>query len=187
MKIKHTLNLNQLDTEFIENVEKASGQQLGCCYQCGKCTAGCPIANVVEYPPHTIIRMSQLGLKKQVLSSCTIWMCLSCVTCTARCPKEVDLARIMDVLRELAISEGIVHRKRIKLFEKLFLDSIRKHGRLYDMGTLVQFNLLSLRPFQDIELLPSMLKRGKLGFIPKDIKGIKEIERIFSKFSPERN
>jgi heterodisulfide reductase subunit C len=184
--MNHTLKLNQLDTRFIQQVEQASGQQLSLCYQCGKCTAGCPIAHSVEFPPHKIIRMAQLGLKEPVLSSPTIWLCLSCVTCTARCPKGVDLACIMDSLRELAIQEGVVAAggSRIKLFERLFLDSIRRHGRLYELGMLAQFNLRSLQPFQDMELLPHLLKKGKLGFRPKDIKRKEEIERIFKRSHP---
>jgi heterodisulfide reductase subunit C len=181
--MNNTLKLNQIDTKFVQQVEQASGQQLSSCYQCGKCTAGCPIANSVEFPPHKIMRMAQLGLKQQVLSSPTIWLCLSCVTCTARCPKEVDLAGIMNVLRELALKEGVVaaERPRIKVFDKLFLDSIRQYGRLYEMGTLARFNLRCLQPFQDVELLPHLLGKGKLGIKPESIKGIKDIQRIFEK------
>ena len=179
--MNHTLKLNQLDTKFIQQVERASGQQLSHCYQCGKCTAGCPIAHSVEFPPHKIIRMAQLGLKEPVLSSPTIWLCLSCVTCTARCPQGVDLASIMDVLRELAIQEGVAatEKQKIKLFERLFLDSLRHHGRLYEMGTLMQFNLRSLQPFQDIDLLPPLLIKGKLRLTPKNIKDVEQIQRIF--------
>jgi heterodisulfide reductase subunit C len=182
-----TMKLNKLDTQFVRQVESASGQQLNYCYQCGKCTAGCPIASSVEFPPHKIMRMTQLGLKKQVLSSPTIWLCLSCVTCTARCPKEVDLARVMDVLREVAIKEGvgIAQKQKIKLFENLFLGCIRRHGRLYEMGTLARYNMRSLRPFQDIELFLPLLRKGKLGLLPKSIRGKAEIERIFEKYLPK--
>lgn len=179
--MNRTLKLNQLDNQFIKQIEKASGQKLNDCYQCGKCTAGCPIAHSAEFPPHKIMRMLQLGIKEPVLASSTIWLCLSCVTCTARCPKEVDLACIMDSLRELAIKEGVIQAQKqpIKLFEKLFLDSIRRHGKLYEMGTLARFNLLTLQPFQDMELLLPLLKKGKLKFTPKNIKDLEKLVRIF--------
>jgi heterodisulfide reductase subunit C len=178
------MKLNKLDTQFIQQVESASGQQLSYCYQCGKCTAGCPIASSVEFGPHKIMRMAQLGLKTQVLSSPTIWLCLSCVTCTARCPKEVDLAHIMDVLRELAIQEGIEipQKQKIKLFERLFLNCMRRHGRFYEMGVLTRFNLRSFQFFQDVDLFLPLLMRRKLGFWPQNIKGGKEIKLIFNKY-----
>ncbi len=176
-----TLKLNRLDGKFVKEVERLAGQKLNDCYQCGKCTAGCPIAASVEYPPHRVMRMAQLGLKQRVLYCPTIWLCLSCVTCTARCPKGVDLTSVMNALRELAIKEGISHAQhsKIKLFEKLFLHSIKAHGRLYEMGTLARFNLLTFQPFQDAQLLLPLLQKGKLSFTPKNIHGKKEIEYIF--------
>ncbi len=180
--MNRTLKLNQLDDQFIKQIEQTSGQKLNDCYQCGKCTAGCPIAHSTDLPPHKIIRMLQLGIKDQVLSSPTIWLCLSCVTCTARCPKGVDLACIMDSLRELAIKEGVpqAQKQPIKLFEKLFLDAIKRHGRLYEMGTLARFNLLTLKPFQDMELLLPLLKRGKLKLTPESIKDVEKLAQIFA-------
>ena len=176
-----TIKLNRLDVEFIRRVEQASGQELSYCYQCGKCSAGCPIACAVEFPPHEIVRLAQLGLKKQVLSSPTIWLCVSCVTCTARCPKEVDLAGIMNALREIAVREGFVSREKIKLFEKIFLDSVREYGRLYEAGAMARYNMRTFQPFQDVELLFPLIKKGKLGFMPGKVKNIGEIRRIFEK------
>ncbi len=179
--MNRTLKLNQVDDQFIKQIEQNSGQKLNNCYQCGKCTAGCPIAHSTEFPPHKIMRMLQLGIKEPVLASATIWLCLSCVTCTARCPKEVDLAHIMDSLRELAIKEGVTQARKqpIKLFEKLFLDAIKQHGKLYEMGTLARFNLLTLQPVKDLELLWPLLKKGKLKFTPESINDLEKLAQIF--------
>ena len=178
-----TLKLNQLDAGFAQAIEQASGQQLSLCYQCGKCTAGCPIAGSGEAPPHKIMYMAQLGLKERVLSSPAIWLCVSCATCTARCPKGVDLAEIMNSLRELAVREGFAAKEpRIKLLERLLLDSVKRHGRVHDLGMLIRFNLYSLQPFKDMSLVPPLWQRGKLGMIPKGVKGIAEIQRIFRKY-----
>jgi ferredoxin len=103
------LNLTQSireNQQFIREVEELSGENINSCYQCGKCTAGCPVALEMDYTPRQIIRMVQLGMKEEVLKCSTIWLCASCVTCTARCPREVDLAKIMDALRILARREG---------------------------------------------------------------------------------
>lgn len=178
--MENALSLNRLDAEFITQVEQLSGEKLRYCYQCGKCTAGCPIAHAVADSPNKIMRMAQLGLKESVLSSPTIWLCLSCITCTARCPRGVDLARVMDALRELALALGQVKKiPNVRLFEELFLDSILQHGRLFEVGTLARYNLKSGQPFHDLELAWPLLSRGKLSFRPSKIKGINQIQQIF--------
>ena len=72
--------------EFVSQVEEMSAQRVADCYQCGKCTAGCPTAFAMDYPPNQIIRGIQLGMRDAVLSSKAIWVCAACETCTTRCP-----------------------------------------------------------------------------------------------------
>lgn len=89
--------------DFLRQVEEASGQNPYACYQCGQCSAGCPAAFAMELLPNQVIRLVQLGRKEEALNCSTIWLCAGCLTCMARCPKGVDLARIMEALRELAM------------------------------------------------------------------------------------
>lgn len=91
--------------EFVQQVEEISGENLLACNQCGKCSAGCPIAFSMDLLPSQVIRMAQLGIK-DVLESQTIWTCASCLTCIARCPKGVDLPRIMEALRLLSMQRS---------------------------------------------------------------------------------
>lgn len=91
--------------EFVQQVEEISGENLLACNQCGKCSAGCPIAFSMDLLPSQVIRMAQLGIK-DVLESQTIWTCASCLTCVARCPKGVDLPRIMEALRLLSMQRS---------------------------------------------------------------------------------
>ena len=174
------LDLTKINPAFSRLVKKISGQEVSLCYQCGKCTAGCPIAGTASPAPHQIIHLIQLGQEEAALRAPTIWYCLSCITCTARCPKQVDVAKIMDALREIVCQRHLSGSfPRIKFFEKLFLESIRKHGRLYELGTIMRFNLQSGRPFNDLDLLPLLLERGKLGFLPAGTKDKTRLERIF--------
>lgn len=91
---------------FVQQVEEISGQDLLACNQCGKCSAGCPIVGTMDNLPSQIIRMAQLGME-DVLESNTIWICASCLTCVARCPKAVDLPRLMEALRQIALRKGV--------------------------------------------------------------------------------
>lgn len=84
--------------EFVRQVESISGQSLIACNQCGKCSAGCPVAFGMEYLPSQVIRLAQLGLE-DVLDSPTIWTCAACLTCVSRCPKGIDLPRVMEAMR----------------------------------------------------------------------------------------
>lgn len=90
--------------EFIKKVEDISAQNIFSCYQCGKCSAGCPMISSMDILPNQVIRMVQFG-NKEVLSSKTIWVCATCYTCSIRCPKGIDLAKIMEALRIIALRE----------------------------------------------------------------------------------
>jgi len=94
--------------EFVRTVEELSGQNLLACNQCGKCSAGCPAASVMDLLPNQVIRYAQFGLE-EVLEAQSIWICASCQTCYARCPHGVDLSRIMEALRLIALERGGDH------------------------------------------------------------------------------
>jgi heterodisulfide reductase subunit C2 len=86
---------------FIDKVEALAGQDLLACYQCGKCSAGCPMAKHMDIPPNQMIRFAQLGLMDDLLASESIWMCVSCLTCNTRCPKGVRIAEVIEALRQV--------------------------------------------------------------------------------------
>ncbi len=91
--------------DFVAKVREISGQNLMQCNQCGKCSAGCPVAFAMDMLPNQVIRLAQLG-QEEVLDSRTIWLCASCATCASRCPKGVDLSRVMDALRLIVLRSG---------------------------------------------------------------------------------
>ena len=91
--------------ELVRRVEEYSGQDMLACYQCGKCSAGCPVAFAMDMLPSRVIRLIQLGQVEAVLDSETPWLCASCQTCYVRCPKGIDLSRIMEAVREIILQE----------------------------------------------------------------------------------
>ena len=100
------ISIDTVRGPFVRQVEEISGQDLLACNQCGKCSAGCPVVAVMDLLPNQVIRMAQLGME-EVLESNTIWVCASCLTCATRCPKGVDLPRVMEALRQIALRQGI--------------------------------------------------------------------------------
>jgi len=100
-----SLSRRGLRSDFVAKVGEISGQNLMACNQCGKCSAGCPAAFAMDLLPNQVIRLVQLGLE-EVLQSRTIWLCASCLTCASRCPKGVDLSRVMDTLRLIVLRSG---------------------------------------------------------------------------------
>lgn len=105
-EIRISLSRNNTQNAIIKKIEDISGQNVLACYQCGKCSAGCPMVSLMDLLPNQIIRLIQLGQIDDVLNSKTIWLCATCFTCSARCPKGVDLAKIMEALRLLLLRKS---------------------------------------------------------------------------------
>ncbi len=161
-------------------VRRISGLDPACCYQCGKCSAGCPMAEEMELKTHQLVRLVQLDRGERLLKSESLWLCVGCETCTTRCPNGFDPAAVIDALREVVLrSEPGAVPKRIGAFHSAFLEQIRSHGRLFELGLVVSFKLRSGALFEDASSAPAMLRRGKLGLVPKGIEGIDEVRRIF--------
>ena len=96
-----------LQSDFVKKVAEISGQDLLACYQCGKCSAGCPMCFAMDLLPNQIIRLAQLGLEDDIAAANTPWLCASCLTCTARCPRGVDLGRVMEAIRLVTLRKNV--------------------------------------------------------------------------------
>jgi heterodisulfide reductase subunit C len=128
IKLETMTNVGKADTSFLEEVKKRSREDLSLCYQCLKCTAGCPTAPYMDIRPNNIIRMIQMEMKKEVLGSSAIWLCIYCQTCGTRCPNEIHIGILMDALREMAIEEGIPAKRRIFIFSMRLLFRASEEG-----------------------------------------------------------
>ena len=104
-----TISKNKVRNNFVKKIEELSGQNLLACYQCGKCSAGCPAAKAMDILPNQIIRYAQLGFKDDLLSCNAIWMCASCLTCNSRCPKGINIAEIIEALRQYLLRQRKDH------------------------------------------------------------------------------
>lgn len=167
---------------FITDLTAITGQDPSQCYQCGKCSAGCPVREFAEDAPNRVVRYVQLGMYDRALSSKTIWMCAGCQMCSSRCPKEFDIAKFMDAMREMALSQGIEDPdKKSVAFHKSFLNQIRNHGRSWEMGLIRDYKLKTFELMKDVELAPGMLSRRKLAIFPPNIKDKDSVKKVFKK------
>lgn len=173
------------DSGFVSCLEEESGQNVNQCYQCGNCTAGCPYTFAYDIPVNQIMRLVQLGQKKTVLSCASIWLCATCESCTTRCPNNIDVARVMDVLRHMARREGLAAVPQVKTFWDAFLDSVRAHGRVFELGLTVGYIAKTGRFWTDLDLGPKILPKGKLSLTPHRIQGRADVARIFKRFKRE--
>ena len=173
---------NQTDKPDYEKlVEEITGQNSSMCYQCGKCSAGCPVREFASTPPNRVVRYFQLGMYEKALNSPTIWLCAGCMTCTSRCPKNFKLSSFMDALREIAIKEGIQSGdKKSVAFHQTFLNQVKKFGRAFEFGFIRDYKLKSGQFFQDMDVAPSMFMKGKIGLLPHKVKEKEKIQKIFN-------
>jgi len=135
----------------------------------------------MDLMPNQIMRAIQLGLEKEVLESATIWICASCQTCTTRCPNDIDIAHLMDSLRQLSREAGTVAEPKVVKFHDAFLDSLRRHGRIFELGMTGRYMMATFEPFANARIGWEMLKRGKLKFLPKGIQDKREVRSMFQK------
>ena len=179
------------DYRFLEQIEAEGPFQTGACFQCRKCTNGCPVTFAMDLYPDEVIRKVILGQRENVLACQTIWVCAACETCTTRCPNDVKIAELMDCLKEMALREGITSSQpRISSLHETFLNNIKKRGRLNET-TLVPVYLLKSGDLMDkwksgtwrydLKLGRQMLSKGRLPLKSKSIKGIREVRKILAR------
>jgi heterodisulfide reductase subunit C2 len=167
-----------LASEILE----ATGINASTCYQCGKCSAGCPMASESDLRPHNVMRLVIQDRREKALADESIWLCLTCETCSSRCPNACDPARVIDAVREMSIEAGVADPPRnVAAFHRAFLEQIRTNGRLHEVGMVMEYKLRSGDLMKDVTNAPGMLSRGKLSFRAERIEGVDEIKRIFEK------
>lgn len=149
------------EKEFLDQVALRSGQNLLECLQCGKCTGGCPIASEKVSGPRQLIAQILSGMSDDALNNPTWWYCVSCGTCMSRCPVEINMYRVATALCELAEERSIAPSEPdIHLFEKLFLKSVERYGRVKELRTVATYNFVTRNPFKDLDKAITLMRKG---------------------------
>lgn len=174
------------NTTFLAEVERHSGAAVSACYQCHKCSTGCPTAEEMDFSSSQLMRLIHLGQEDEVLGSRAIWLCASCETCSTRCPMDIDVAAVMDTLRILAVERAAATPgARGEKFNRSFLESVRRHGRVFEFGMMAAYKLRSGDLFSDVEKFPRLLAKGRLSLLPKRSGDAKRIREIFRRAEEE--
>ncbi len=176
------------DTSFLKEVEKESGERISACYQCYRCTNSCPVLSDMDILPHRVIRYVMLGEKEKALTSKTIWSCLQCYTCSVRCPNDIHVGHVFDTLRKVAVRENKAQNKDVWKFDELFLDSVRKHGRLYELEAVMRYKMGKMEvkgSMDDAKMGLDMVMKGRINILPHNIKDKKGFKEIFKRIEAE--
>lgn len=172
-----------MNSDLIREVDRLSGQQIGLCYHCHKCTAGCPVVDAMQYGPDLLLRMVSLGQGDAVFKSRDIWLCVGCYTCATRCPNEIDIAATMDGLRQMSLARGYAAGERdALLFHRLFMGVVQRFGRSHETFMLGLFKALSKVPLMnDVPAGIGLFMRGKVPVLPERLSAPVQVRQIFEK------
>lgn len=163
---------------FLEYLERASGQPISRCYQCKKCSGGCPVSAYSEVKAHQVIRLAQQGERTRLISAPITWYCIGCKTCQARCPNSIDISAVIDVLKaELLQSNDTL--EDIAAFHQSFLNSVKRHGRVYELGMVAGYKWRVKKWTEDMQLGQKMFTKGKLKLLPHRIKQRRQVRQLF--------
>ncbi|MFC1887525.1 4Fe-4S dicluster domain-containing protein [Candidatus Cloacimonadota bacterium] len=129
------IKLDDHAVEFLQKITEISGETITLCEQCGTCSGGCPFIDEMDINPSQIMRMVMLGQEEEVLNSKTMWICASCFTCTVRCPRDLDLSKVSEALRQLDLRKAVDHMN----FDALSDEEKKKLPTIALVGTFRKF------------------------------------------------
>jgi len=176
---------------FVDEIaDTPGGENIYACIQCGVCTGSCPAASEMEFPPRKIIAMIRAGMRDEVLSSSSMWHCLSCYMCSCRCPRGVKPTELAHAIDSLATQHGFkVKNTRTPAMYKSFVGSMKGTGRVHEFGMMFKFYLRT-NPLAALKMLPVGLKlllHKRLPLLPEKVEGREDLSKIIQRFREVRS
>ena len=157
------------------------GVNINMCLQCRSCSGGCPFTAAMDHLPNEVLRMLQFGLVDEVLRCSTIWTCVACNTCSAQCPMAIDIAAMMDVMRQMAVERNLaVAEPDVLAFHQEIMRSIQKYGRTHKLEIMLRFKLKTRRFFEDTQTGLRMLAKRKLDLTPSRVKDTDTLNKLMN-------
>ncbi len=175
---KETILPESRDTAFRDLIIRTpGGEKIPTCMQCGICAGSCPVSHEMDYTPRELVRLIQLGLKKDVLNSNTIWICTTCFSCSVRCPRGIHPTELMETLKPIAVAEG-VKNKNAK-FDSVFSEVIKKNGRASEFLLISKYSLSEPGMIKQAPFGLSLFSKGKLPLSIDKMENMGELDTIF--------
>jgi heterodisulfide reductase subunit C len=133
------------DARFLDEISSIpGGEKIRHCIQCGICSASCPMVFKMNHSPRKLFAMAKAGMRKEVLSSNTIWYCVSCYSCHVRCPRGIKLTDIMYILKRLSINYGLYpHGNASPTLSKAFINIVNRYGRNHETELIMRLYMRS--------------------------------------------
>lgn len=167
---------------LLQLIKSRTGVNLSECFQCQKCSAGCTMAEHSDLLPHALVRMAQLGLEEEILNSKHLWLCVSCQTCTARCPNKVDVATAIDTLRQICLEAGNEPAEPdIATFHQVTLETLARHGRMFELELIARLKMRTGDYMKDVGMGIGMVSRGKIKFFASKVRDRKQLAAMFQR------
>lgn len=168
------------DQEILRRMMDKADVRQHDCYQCGKCSGGCPMADAMDLKPRGVMRCAQIGSLERIVNSNTIWLCSGCHACVDRCPHDVNVPALIEEARYEASRRGI-KRHDSDVLNKVFVANLKMFGRSHEMILAGLYNVLTLKPTQDVASLPHMLAKKMIGVKPHVIEGNDELAALIER------
>ncbi len=177
--MKESILAESRDSVFRDLILKTPvGEKIPTCMQCGICAGSCPVSHEMDYTPRQLVRMVQLGLKKEVLNSNTIWLCTTCFSCSVRCPRGIRPTELMETLRPIAIAEGVKNKNA--RFDGIFSGVVEKNGRASEFLLISKYSLKVPEMIKQLPFGLGLFARGKLPLSFDKIEDMRELKAIFN-------
>lgn len=171
---------------FVKAVKQKTGNNFSRCLHCRTCAGGCPFARAMDPKPNGVIRLIQLGLRKEAFECSTIWVCVGCHTCSVQCPMAIDIAGVMDAVRQLAIAEHAnICEPDIFDFHKAVIRSVERYGRTHKLEIMMRYKMSRRDWFSDLNTGIRMFAKRKLELRPSKVTDIKKIQSLFQNRRPD--
>ncbi len=177
-------------------IEAETGIKTAACYQCLRCSNSCPVSDYMDIKPHRVVRLTQLGQKEALLRSSTIWICISCEMCSTYCPNEIDVAALMNHLKNSAVNSLRKPAEyEIAAFHEAFMTMLQRYGRINDLqlmglfrtGNALHGRLPSWKSIgRDFGLAFGLLRRKRLRFFPEKSPAARRLRRLLSQYGRKR-
>ncbi len=173
-------------SSFAEEIKKDYGVSVADCYQCGKCTAGCPVACEADVSPSQAVRMVQLGMRDDLLRAKSVWLCTGCETCATRCPNGVSPAKIFDACRQIGVKEDVpASVPETKIMHEEILRQVSWYGRTHELGMEMLYKFRTKHFKDDMFQGLRMMLGGKISILPGRIKRPSEVAKLIKKEKSE--